>query len=261
MSAQTGKSLLIVGDPALSRNLMELVLNRLRYRVDCTIDMDDTCELLARRHYDLIFVALSLPGGSGLDFARRLRREIRALRQVPIVVFGDAWDEAAVRRACEEAGLQGYLAKPLSIGRWLGVIRELTLNPRGTPVPLARGLERSGAASGLRDDAPVDLERLRSVTGEDMQLVIEIGTLYVATARQYLAEIDAALTAHEDISGVAHALKGASRNIGAGAAAALAERLEKQGGDPATVRALHEEVERIARYFDVLADTREGSGA
>ncbi len=248
MSTPASKNLLIVGDPALSRNLMQLVLNRLHYRVDCTLDVEDTLARVAATRYDLIFVALSLPGGSGLDLARRLRREQRSLRQVPIVVFGDAWDEAAVRRACAEAGLQGYLAKPLSIGRWLGVVRELTLNPRvGAPAPEAR-----------RPAEPVvDLERLKGATGDDMQLALEIGTLYVGTARQYLREMEEGLAAGTDIGRVAHALKGASRNIGAATVGDLAERIEKQGGDAADLARLREEVERVAGFFDSLAGERE----
>ncbi|GBD42654.1 Sensory/regulatory protein RpfC [bacterium HR40] len=253
MSAQLAKRLLIVGDPALSRNLMELVLNRLRYRVDCTLDVDDTRAMLAANRYDLIFVALQLPGGSGLEFAKRLRRELRPLRQVPIVVFGDAWDEAAVRRACEEAGLQGYLAKPLSIGRWLGVIRELTMKPRFAPAAERESGQRPLPAD-MRDRPPVDLARLQAATGEDLQLMVEIGTLYVATARQYLERIENALASGNEVREPAHALKGASRNIGAVTAAMLAEELERKGGDAARLQALREEVERIARYFDVLAD-------
>lgn len=232
---------------------MQLVLNRLRYHVDCTLDAAETLACLAAQRYDLLFVALALPDGSGLDLARRLRREVRWLRRVPIVLFGDAWDEAAVRRACADAGLQGYLAKPLSIGRWLGVIRELTLNPRGEPA-VARGFAEEPAPAPLPPDGAVlDLERLRDLTDDDMQLVLEIGTLYVGTARQYLEEIESARAAGRDASRAAHALKGASRNIGAEAVGSLAERVEKQGPDDATMRALHEALGRVADYFDALA--------
>lgn len=238
---------------------MQLVLNRLRYHVDCTVDAAETLARLATQRYDLVFVALTLPDGSGLDLARRLRREVRWLRRVPMVLFGDAWDETAVRRACAEAGLQGYLAKPLSIGRWLGVIRELTLNPRGEPA-MAPGLAEEPEPSPLAPPGGVvDLDRLRELTGEDMQLVVEIGTLYVGTARQYLKEIESARTAGGDPSRAAHALKGASRNIGAATMGELAERVEKHGPDDATMAALRAELARVAGYFDRLAGEPAGT--
>jgi two-component system sensor histidine kinase RpfC len=245
--SHASKRLLIVGDPALSRNLMQLVLNRLHYQVDCTLDVADTLARLADSRYDLVFIALSLPGGSGLDLARRLRREFRTLRQVPILLFGDAWDEAAVRRACAEAGLQGYLAKPLSISRWLSVIRQFALSPRG------------GVAAKVQRpvEAVVDLERLRGVTGDDLQLAVEIGTLYVGTARHYLREMQAALASGSDLARIAHALKGASRNIGARRVGDLAEQIETQGGAAAELERLREEVERVAAYFDALAAERQ----
>jgi HPt (histidine-containing phosphotransfer) domain-containing protein len=56
---------------------------------------------------------------------------------------------------------------------------------------------------------------------------------------------------------VAHALKGASRNIGAATVGDLAERIEKQGGGAADLARLREEVERVAGFFDRLAGERE----
>ncbi len=242
------KTLLIVGDPALSRSLMQLVLNKLHYAVCCAGSAAEARRAARRSRFALVLVALNLPDGSGLELGSWLRREVRSLDEVPILVFGDAWDEASARNACREAGLQGYLAKPLSIGRLLGTIRELTQQgasgeARATERPLPfRGRELM--------DPPIDLERLTDIADGDRQLIIEIGSLYVATATRYVEDMRRALGATDEVQRLAHALKGASRNVGAERIAELAEAAEKHGIDASGLDLLERHVDEVRQFFE-----------
>ncbi len=242
------KTLLIVGDPALSRSLMQLVLNKLHYAVCCASTAAEARRAARRTPFALVLVALNLPDGSGLELGGWLRREVRALDGVPILVFGDAWDEARARDACKEAGLQGYLAKPLSIGRLLGTIRELIQQGGGgetadaEPPPPFRGRELM--------DPPIDLDRLAEIADGDRQLVTEIGSLYLATAGRYLEDMRRAIGDEAELERLAHALKGASRNLGAGRVAELAEAAETGGIDEAGIDRLERAVEEVRRFFE-----------
>ena len=52
--------------------------------------------------------------------------------ELPILLFGDAWDREALARECRSAGVSAYLEKPISIGRLVKAVRELTqLEPAG----------------------------------------------------------------------------------------------------------------------------------
>jgi HPt (histidine-containing phosphotransfer) domain-containing protein len=73
---------------------------------------------------------------------------------------------------------------------------------------------------------PLDLERLASFTGGDPQLERELISLYLATSALYLERMRAA-GGGEGWAKAAHALKGASANIGATAMARLAEAAER----------------------------------
>ncbi len=251
-----GKTLLIVGDPALSRSLMELVLRKLRYAVCCASTAAEAKRAIAHGRFSLVLIALNLPDGSGIELGAWLREQARCLDGVPVLIFGDAWDETAVRSACREAGLQGYLAKPLSISRLLGVIRDLT--QQASPAP---GSQPRNVSSGGLDlaDYPVDVDRLAEITDGDPQLVDEIGSLYLVTAARYLEELRGTAGSGREAREVAHALKGASRNIGAVRVAELAERVEKNGMEPETVEELHRRVEEVRSFFEE-AGSRERSG-
>ncbi|HFA59556.1 MAG TPA: response regulator, partial [Rhodospirillales bacterium] len=197
--------------------------------------------------FALVLVALNLPDGSGLELGGWLRREVRALDGVPILVFGDAWDEARARDACKEAGLQGYLAKPLSIGRLLGIIRELT-QQGGAEAPEA---ERPLPFRGQELMAPpLDLDRLADIADGDRQLIVEIGSLYLATATRYLEDMRRNLGTEAELRRLAHALKGASRNVGAERVAELAATAEEQGVDEAGLVRLERQLDEVRQFFE-----------
>lgn len=75
----------------------------------------------------------------------------------------------------------------------------------------------------------LDRERLASFTAGDAALERELVELYVITAQGYVAALRSALDDPRAWSRAAHALKGASANLGATAVAALALDAERHG--------------------------------
>ena len=210
------RRLLIVGDPALSRGLMKMVLSRLGYMVTCAVSAQDAIVVLSHSSFALALIALQLPDLSGLALARRLRQAPAPLGEMPIIMFGDAWDPERVVVNCREAGLEGYLPKPISIARLVSSIHEHIHRPQpGT-----------GGTSLMVSERPFELERLNAFTDGDPQLERELTSLYVASATHYLEEMRTALGRGSGWSSAAHALKGASANIGAAIVARLAEQAE-----------------------------------
>ena len=91
------RRLLIVGDPALSRGLMKMVLSRLDYVVTCVATGGGGDGAAATR-FALVMVALHLPDSPGLDLRPPAARA-RGRPSTPILLFGDAWDQDAVLQA------------------------------------------------------------------------------------------------------------------------------------------------------------------
>jgi HPt (histidine-containing phosphotransfer) domain-containing protein len=94
-------------------------------------------------------------------------------------------------------------------------------------------------ADAAEDAQPViDLDHLRSFTDGDPQLEVELLTLYLSTTDVYLARMAEALAAGDSWTATAHALKGASANLGARRVMAIAVAAEHAAPDAAQLQAL-----------------------
>lgn len=234
------RRILIVGDLPLSRGLMKLVLSRLDYIVTCVGTAREAGSALAHAEFALILLALNIPDMPGINLARRVVAAARKGVRLPIIVFGDAWDHEAVQRECRQAGVDAYLQKPISIGRLVAAVRELIERN-------AAGPERHPTMTDIH--LPIDLAHFRSFTEGDAQLERELGALYLSTASIYLDEICRAVQENRDWRSAAHALKGASANIGARDIAALAERSERDLPSSETLAQLRTSIEHVRDFF------------
>lgn len=234
------RPLLIVGDPALSRGLMKMVLSRLGYVVTCVVSGRDCLMTVAHSRFALALIALSLPDTSGLNLARRLRAAPPPLGIMPVIVFGDAWDAERIRECCRESGIAAYLPKPISIGRLVSSIHDHLHRPSAT----------SGASVPMPRIPPLDLERLTGFTNGDRELEQELTTLYLSTAADCLGEMRRSLASRGDWSRPAHALKGASANLGAVEMADLAATAEHTAPCAEQLRALETGLEAVRSFVD-----------
>jgi CheY-like chemotaxis protein len=211
------RRLLIVGDPALSRGLMRMVLSRLGYVVSVVSSGTEALTMRAHTRFALALVAARLPDMPGVALARHLV-ETHPARAVPVLMFGDAFDRPSALRDGVAPPLAGFLVKPISIGRLVGAVKALT-DGHGPPV--------SAAETAMPVHPPLDLARLREFTDGDRQLERELATLYVETAAVYIGQMREALDDPDAWRRAAHALKGASVNIGAVELAETAARAER----------------------------------
>jgi DNA-binding response OmpR family regulator len=219
---------------------MKLVLSRLDYVVICVGTGREATTALAHTRFALAVLALSIPDTSGIGLARRILSGAGPANRMPILVFGDAWDQEAVLRDCRDAGVDGYLQKPISIGRLVAAVRELTQGD-------AARNERNPIMTEVLP--PIDLQHFRSFTEGDPQLERELGSLYLSTATAYLNEMRLAMRENRDWRSAAHALKGASANIGARDVAALAERSELGRLDDGTLAELDSSLATVRAFF------------
>ena len=155
--AMATRRLLIVGDPALSRGLMKMVLSRLGYVVTCVVTGQESLMALSHSSFALALIALHLPDLPGLTLARRLRQAPAPVGTMPIIMFGDAWDPERILDSCREAGLAGYLPKPISIARLVSSIHDHIHRPQAEP----------GAPPTMPQPPAFEVERLTSFTDGD----------------------------------------------------------------------------------------------
>lgn len=220
---------------------MKLVLSRLDYVVTCVGTAREAASALSHTNFALALLALNIPDMPGIGLARRIAAAGSDQGRLPMMIFGDAWDQEAILRECRDAGVDAYLQKPISIGRLVAAVRELTQRN-------AARKERHPTMTDIQD--PIDLTHFRSFTEGDAQLERELGSLYLSTAAVYLDEMRRAVEENRDWRSAAHALKGASANIGAKDIAALAERSEHDPPSDETLAQLRSSIDHVRAFFE-----------
>lgn len=239
LDAATPGRLLIVGDLALSRGLMRMVLTRLGYMVSCVGSAQEASSLVGQTRYALLMIALQLPDLPGLTLARRLRGQPGATSTVPIILFGDALDQEKMLESCREARLDAYLPKPIPIARLVAVVGQL----------IRRAAPQIGVPLVSSHSPPIAMEQFASFTDGDKQIERELSTLFLVTARHYLDQMRAVVQTGGDWRQPAHALKGASANIGAVQLAALAVEAEGMPANKEILAGLEEALEDVRQFF------------
>ncbi|HXO65751.1 MAG TPA: response regulator transcription factor [Steroidobacteraceae bacterium] len=126
--------MLLVEDEKKVSDLVARALRAERYAVDVADDGQTGWEMADAYDYDLIVLDLMLPGLSGEELLKRIRRKNQ---QVPILIL-TARDATEAKVANFEAGADDYLTKPFAFAEL--VMRVKALLRRG-PVPRASVLK------------------------------------------------------------------------------------------------------------------------
>ena len=106
-------AVLCAEDNPYGRVLLNTILTELGHRADFVGTGGAAVEAVAQGHYHVVLMDVTLPDIDGIEATRRIRALAAPAGRVPIVGVsgrGNAADEAAARAA----GMDGYLAKPLS---------------------------------------------------------------------------------------------------------------------------------------------------
>lgn len=122
--------LVIEDDPMIGR-VMVRGLKDSGYAVDWTRDGREAEAALAGGAYDLALLDLGLPGRSGLDILRSLRR---SKVELPVLVI-TARDSLADRVAGLDSGADDYLVKPFDLDELLARARAVTRRRAGRSSP------------------------------------------------------------------------------------------------------------------------------
>ncbi len=137
-------TILLVEDDVAIAEMVEEALSRGGYRCARAVDAAQAERAIAAQRPALILLDWMLPGISGVEFARRLRRD-NASREVPIIML-TARAEEADKVAGFEAGVDDYIGKPFSVRELVARIKAVLRRSAASPV------EGALEADGLRLD-------------------------------------------------------------------------------------------------------------
>jgi len=114
--------ILVAEDNAINQKVALRVLERFGYRADVAGNGIETVEAVRRQEYDLIFMDVQMPEMDGLEATRVIRKEFPDRRVRIIAMTANAAVED--RATCLEAGMDGYVSKPVRLEDLRGVLEE-----------------------------------------------------------------------------------------------------------------------------------------
>ncbi|MDY6840785.1 MAG: phosphate regulon transcriptional regulator PhoB [Pseudomonadota bacterium] len=132
----TGKTVLIVDDEAPIREMIAVALEMADYDYLEAEDAREAHALIVDKHPDLVLLDWMLPGTSGVELARRLKKE-EATADIPIIMLTAKVEEDNKIQGLE-VGADDYITKPFSprelVARLKAVLRRAT--PPGVDSPI-----------------------------------------------------------------------------------------------------------------------------
>jgi CheY-like chemotaxis protein len=105
-------AVLVAEDNLLNQKVIVRLVRSLGYDVEAVADGGEALAACMRRRFDVVLMDIRMPTMDGLEAARRLRQELPPDQQ-PRIYAMTAGVTAEDRQACFDAGMDGFVAKPV----------------------------------------------------------------------------------------------------------------------------------------------------
>jgi two-component system, sensor histidine kinase and response regulator len=241
--------ILLAEDNPINQKLAVILLQKQGYSVDVADNGALALEAVKSKPYQLVLMDVQMPEMDGFEATRRIREQETGKSHLPIIAM-TAHAMKGDRERCLESGMDDYLSKPLQ--------------PKDVYAMIERHIHTE-ANRNTHPEAPtvepaLDLLSALPRFGDDMGFFTEMLIEFVAQLDQQSQKLRDALHADnmEEISRLAHNLKGAASNFDAENLVKCAKELEIQSkkGDRSGIETLIKNIEdqnqQLRMYLSTL---------
>jgi len=153
--------LLLVEDNAVNQRVVLAMLRKKEYKIDVANNGQEALDKLksAAEPYSLILMDVQMPVLDGLETTRAIRRN-PGWNHLPIIAM-TAHAMIGDRERCLEAGMNGYISKPVQQAGLISVIEQFLASGPGVAAPHVSGVERILTAKMMQQDRALVSEMLR----------------------------------------------------------------------------------------------------
>jgi CheY-like chemotaxis protein len=194
--------ILLAEDNDINQKLVAALLHKWGHTVVIAGDGKAVLDAVERQQFDLVLMDIQMPEMNGFEVTAHIRKgEQGSGRRVRIVAL-TAHAMRGDRERCLQAGMDGYLAKPVRAQELFEVIAGTSAAPRERPEP---ELPAAPAPELVLDPVAV-----RDTFGDDVQLFRESAQLFLVRCPQLLGEIRDSVNRRDagDLTRAAHTFHG-----------------------------------------------------
>ena len=219
-----GMKILIAEDNAVNQRLAMRLLEKMGHLVTVAANGKEAVECHASESFDLILMDIQMPIMGGIEATQAIREAERNSGAWTPIVATTAHAIKGDRQKCLDAGMDGYVSKPIRVDLLKSEIERVT----------AAKAPRHGKEEGMNREAEttvtaINRNELLARVENDLDLLKEMVAMFRDDFPRYVDELRRAveLTNSTEVAKLAHTLKGMLGNMAAMRAEASASRLEQ----------------------------------
>lgn len=205
-----GSRLLVVDDNEINLDVAKMMFEEEGARVWLAQDGQEALDFLESRneHVDLVLMDVQMPGMDGLEATRRIRAA-STISEIPVLAL-TAGVTPAQRSAAMEAGMNGFITKPIDLDRAIALIRAVM------------SAERSGSATAIFEEAVQDEGAQTQVLNESYGLRVFKSQekyqrylhLFVQMYSGAPEQLDELTDSPEELRALVHKMRGGAGHLG-----------------------------------------------
>lgn len=220
-----GLKILLAEDNAVNQLLAMRLLEKMGHAVTLASNGKEAVERHARETFDLVLMDIQMPIMGGLEATQAIREEEKRKGAWTPIVATTAHAIKGDRQKCLDAGMDGYVSKPIRVDLLKAEIERVTGGSRSK-----RGEDEAmSEQESPSESAGVNLDELLARVENDRDLLKEMVSMFRDDFPRYVDELRRAVGRGDssEVAKVAHTLKGMLGNMAATRAEAAASRVEQ----------------------------------